>query len=137
MSAQRSPEETAPTTVYYDGACPLCAAEISLYRKADAANALTFVDVSKASAPLPPWLDRSALMRRFHVRTGDGRLVSGAEAFVALWERLPKLRWAAKIGRLPPVLMILEGGYRLFLPLRPLLSRAAGALVRGRGASRR
>jgi predicted DCC family thiol-disulfide oxidoreductase YuxK len=67
-------------------------------------------------------------MRRFHVRQANGQLLSGARAFVAIWETLPAWRPAARLARLPGVTALLDIAYRLFLSLRPLLSRLAAAL---------
>ncbi len=61
-------------------------------------------------------------MKRFHVRLPDGRLISGAQAFVAIWEELPRWRWAARLAEIPGVTMALEAFYRLFLPVRPFLA---------------
>nr|WP_208858029.1 DCC1-like thiol-disulfide oxidoreductase family protein [Thioclava nitratireducens] len=69
---------TSKATVFYDGACPLCRAEIGLYREAPGADALEFVDLSDPGATLPDALNRDDALARFHVRTRDGRLVSGA-----------------------------------------------------------
>lgn len=116
----------SPPTVYFDGACPLCRAEIGHYRGRDRAGALRFVDVAATGAELPAGLTRAQALGRFHVRAGDGRLLSGAAAFVELWSQLPGWRRAARVARLPGVLAALEGGYRLFLLVRPLLARLVG-----------
>lgn len=118
--------EPSPPTVYFDGGCPLCRAEIGYYRAKDRAGALCFVDISQADTALPAGLTRAAALRRFHVRAGDGRLVAGAAAFVELWSQLPGWRRAARVARLPGALAVLEGGYRLFLRVRPFVSRLAG-----------
>ena len=120
----------AKCTVFYDGSCPLCTAEIGLYRAQDEAGVLTLVDVSR-DADLPPGLTKGAAMARFHVMTPGGSLVSGAAAFVAVWRGLPGWRWLARVADLPGVLWVLERAYRGFLPVRPLLSRAFGR-IRGR-----
>lgn len=114
----------SPTTVYFDGSCPLCSLEIDHYRRQEGAAALCFVDVSRAEAVLPQGMTRGQAMARFHVRKPAGDVVSGAAAFVAVWERLRRWRWAARLARLPGVLAVLEAGYRLFLPVRPVLARA-------------
>lgn len=69
-------------------------------------------------------------MRRLHVRLPDGRLVSGAEAFVAIWQRLPAFRGLALLARVPGMLWLMEGLYRGFLRVRPLW-RAAPVAARG------
>ena len=71
-------------TVYFDGSCPLCRAEIGHYRKQRGAETIAFVDVSDADVPLACGIDRDAAMARFHVRESDGRLLSGAEAFTRI-----------------------------------------------------
>jgi hypothetical protein len=60
-------------------------------------------------------------MERFHVRTGDGALLSGAGAFDAVWAQLPQWRWAARAAARPGMLALLELSYRLFLPAWPTL----------------
>lgn len=70
-------------TVYFDGSCPLCQAEISHYRKQAGASHLDFCDVSQANQALEPDLQRTEVMSRFHVRRSDGQLVSGAGALSA------------------------------------------------------
>jgi predicted DCC family thiol-disulfide oxidoreductase YuxK len=111
-------------TVYFDGSCPLCRAEIGHYRKRRGAETIEFVDVSNEDVPLACGLDRTAAMARFHVRESNGRLFSGAEAFTRIWARLPAWRWASRLTALPGVTPALEIGYRAFLPIRPALSRA-------------
>lgn len=116
--------------IYYDGDCPLCRAEIDHYRGCEGAERLVFVDVgrSQAAPALPPGLTRDAALRRFHIRTVEGRLVSGADAFAHLWIRLPGWRWLGRVLGLRvlgirPLLPIAEAAYRLSLPLRPRLAR--------------
>ena len=118
-------DAAAQATVYFDGACPLCTAEIKHYKSQNGSNQLSFVDVSKADAALGPDLDADTAMRRFHVRQSDGTLLSGAPAFTAIWQILPNWHWVARIAQLPGVTPVLEVGYRLFLPVRPALSKLA------------
>jgi len=124
--------DPAELTVYYDGGCPLCRAEIDHYRRSRGAERLAFVDVARdpagEGAPIGPDLDRATALRRFHVRGRDGRLTDGAAAFARIWLALPGWRWLGRIlsvrvfGR-RPLLVPAEIAYRLSLPLRPFLAR--------------
>jgi predicted DCC family thiol-disulfide oxidoreductase YuxK len=66
---------------------------------------------------------QEALMQRFHVIRPDGSIVSGAAAFVHVWEQLPSWRNLARLGRIPGMLNLMEFGYDMFLYFRPKLQR--------------
>ena len=121
--------ELSKSTVYFDGSCPLCRAEIGYYRRKDQPGLLCFVDVSERAAATPEGITQLRAMERFHVRASDGRVLSGAAAFVEVWTRLPKWRWAARAASLPGALAALELGYRMFLPVRPFISRLFGRVL--------
>ncbi|MGY6629427.1 MAG: thiol-disulfide oxidoreductase DCC family protein [Wenzhouxiangella sp.] len=114
-----------PLTVWYDGTCPLCLREIALMRRLDRRERIVFEDVSERGPANCP-LDQAELLARFHAREGD-RIVSGAEAFAAMWRQIPLLRPLGELARLPPVLWLLERAYRGFLRLRPRLQRWVAA----------
>ena len=120
------------TKVYYDGACPLCRAEIGYYSNQDGADQIDFVNVADPSTILSGELDRATALKRFHIQTSAGKYLSGAEAFVYIWQQLPRWRWVARLARLPGVLMLLEAAYRAFLTIRPHLSRVAGRVLGNR-----
>lgn len=122
--------EVQRSTVFFDGACPLCRAEIGYYRRKDQAGALHFVDVSQPGATTKEGISQQRALERFHVRAGDGRILSGAAAFVEVWSRLPKWRWTASAASLPGVLAALELVYRMFLSVRPLISLAFGQVLK-------
>jgi len=109
--------------VWFDGDCPLCRREIALMRRLDRRGAILFIDVATGEGACP--IDRGQLLARFHARE-DGRLVSGAEAFAAMWRAIPLLAPLGRLARNRPVLVALEGLYRLFLRVRPGLQRALG-----------
>jgi predicted DCC family thiol-disulfide oxidoreductase YuxK len=124
----KPPLQTPALTVLYDGACPLCRREIGLYRDLQSNEPVCFADVNDIAQPLPPGTTREQLLARFHVRTADGRLVSGAEAFLALWAVLPGWRWLAWLARLPGAVWVMERSYVYFLRWRPQLQRWASRL---------
>ena len=125
--------ESPPLTVLYDGACLLCRREIGVYRGLRPLRSdmpVCFADVRDAALPLPPGTTREQLLARFHVRSHDGQLLSGAQAFLALWAALPGWRWLAWAGRLPGVQWAMEHLYRVFLLWRPTLQKWASRLDR-------
>ena len=107
--------------VWYDGGCPLCRREIALMRRLDTRGAIAFVDVSDPAESGCPE-NRDALLARFHARE-NGRTLSGAAAFAAMWRAIPVLRPLGLAARNGLVLTGLEGAYRLFLRVRPALQR--------------
>ena len=111
-------------TVLYDGACPLCRREISVYRGLTSSQPVSWCDVNQPHTTLPDQGERADYLARFHVQLGDGTLLSGAAAFVALWSVLPGWRWLARLGKLPGMLPIMEWAYCKFLRFRPTLQRA-------------
>lgn len=125
---QTTPPETL--TVLYDGACPLCLREIAHVKglaQGRSESSLCFIDISAgADVDTTFAADRAILLARFHVQRADGSRLNGAQAFVAMWSRLPGWRWLARLSRLPGMLVLMEFAYRGFLRLRPALQ----ALVR-------
>jgi predicted DCC family thiol-disulfide oxidoreductase YuxK len=110
----------AQVTVWYDGGCPLCVREIALMRRLDGRGRIEWIDVADGDSLCP--IDRGALLARFHARE-DGRMLSGAAAFAAMWRAIPALRPLGLLARRPGVLRVLEAGYIRFLRVRPKLQR--------------
>ncbi len=105
-------------TVWFDGACPLCQREIALMRRLDRRQAIQFVDASDPQADAQCPLDRATLLARFHAEE-NGRLLSGAAAFAAMWRAIPPLRPLGLLARNPRMLRLLERAYIRFLAVRP------------------
>ncbi len=120
--------------VWYDGGCPLCRREIDFMRRLDTARAITFLNVASDAVghdDVACPLDRAQLLARFHA-SEDGRLLSGAAAFAAMWRAIPRLRPLGVAARHPVALAMLERLYRVFLRLRPWLQAAARRLEASR-----
>ena len=94
-------------------------------RRLDRRGAITFVDVSYGSSVCPG--DRRELLARFHA-SEDGRVLSGAAAFAAMWRAIPLLRPLGVAARNTKVLGALEWLYGRFLRIRPSLQRLARRL---------
>lgn len=120
-SAVKSTVQDPTLIVYFDGACPVCSAEIAHYRRQSGAQACAWVDAATcAEQELGAGLTREAALRRFHVRRADGHLVDGMRGFAALWSTLPRTAWLGRIASFGPMPALLEAAYRVFLRLRPL-----------------
>ena len=111
-------------TLYFDGACPVCAREVAMYRNERGSDGVRWVDVASCDpVALGPGLTRDAALARLHWRQPDGHLLSGAAAFTRLWLSLPRWFWLGRVFRFPVALSLLEAGYRAFLTVRPLWRR--------------
>ena len=103
-----------PLTVFFDGACPICAREISLMRRLDRHGRLAFCDFSSpgydAAATGLAVADLSAVI---HARWADGTVITSVDVFRGMWDAvgLGGLVW---LSRLPVFEPILQRGYAWF-----------------------
>ncbi len=115
-----------PFTIYYDGACQVCSAEMEHYRKKDHGGRLVFVDISSPDFQPPDHRKSLAeLMARMHLRDAQGGYVSGIEAFQGIWRACPGpwLPAAALLIGLPGINHLAKLGYALFARYRYLLPK--------------
>jgi len=97
----RNPSHPPALSVLYNAECPVCRAEIEHYQAYAEARDLPLAFHDLNSRDLDEWgIDADAAARRLHVRE-DGRVLSGVDAFLALWRALPRYRWIARIVALP------------------------------------
>ena len=98
-----------------------------MYRSQPGADGVCWVDVARGeTADLGFGLTREAAMARLHLRRPDGRLVSGAAAFAALWQALPRWSWLGRLLGSGVGLRLLEAGYGAFLVVRSVWRRGYG-----------
>ncbi len=111
--------KTTRVTIWFDGDCPLCRAEISLIQKLDAKNQrLAFVDLATGSS-CP--LDRGEMLARFHAQEVGGPILVGAPAFGAMWRQVTPFQPLGWLTKVPPFLWLLNLLYVQFLRVRPRL----------------
>jgi predicted DCC family thiol-disulfide oxidoreductase YuxK len=112
------------TLIYYDGKCRICSAEMEYYRKIDRAARLGLVDISTPDFVAEGHgLDSKKVQKFMHARRPDGTLVTGVDAFIAIWDVIPGWRTMATVARSPLARPFLEMGYRLFAEVRPYLPK--------------
>jgi predicted DCC family thiol-disulfide oxidoreductase YuxK len=90
-------------------------------RRLDRAGRIDFVDVTDPAAVCP--IDPAEMVARFYA-TENGKLLSGAAAFAAMWRAIPLLRPLGLTARWRPLERLLEWAYVNFLRVRPRLQRA-------------
>ena len=92
--------------VIYNDTCPICAREVGHYRRAAGKSGAPIrfdgLDGLDGAELAAYGLDRDRAARRFHV-VRDVQLLSGVDAFIALWSELPRWRWLARLVALPGV----------------------------------
>lgn len=119
---------TDETRVLYNETCPVCRFEIDAYRRRAVAEGvpISFDALDHAE----DWgLTPDQAARELHVWQ-DGKLLSGLQAFRALWAALPGWRWLARVTGWPLVRPVADGLYRGVAA--PLLYRAHLRRVRRR-----
>jgi predicted DCC family thiol-disulfide oxidoreductase YuxK len=108
-------------TIYFDGACPLCSKEIATYQTWRGANRIEWIDASRCSdLALGTQLARTQALAKLHARDKNGMLVSGAAAFVMMWQQLPALKWVTPWLSQAWMIRVLDYLYEAFLKIRPL-----------------
>ena len=116
-------------TLYYDGKCPLCVAEVEFLQSRNSTGQLAFVDITQAGfAAAGHNISCEAAMAQIHGRTADGQVLVGVPVFAAAYKlaRLPMLAWLLSRRWLMPVL---QPAYVLFAKHRQTISRRIGAGV--------
>jgi len=115
-------------TLYYDGQCPLCVAEVE-FQSRNAQGQLAFVDVTQTGFEAAGHnISCEAAMAQIHGRTADGQVLVGVPVFATAYRlaKLPVLAWLLSRRWLIPVL---QPAYVLFAKHRQAISRRIGAGV--------
>ena len=116
-------------TIYYDGECPLCLAEIHFLKSRNHQELLEFVDVA---APhyneTTHQLSCKLALATMQGRLADGTQLEGIPVFAEAYKRanLPMLAWLFSLGLLRP---FLNAGYYLFARYRHSISKTIGPMM--------
>jgi len=124
-----------PITVFYDGSCSVCAAEIEHYRRQDQAGRLVLVDVGSPDfRPESYNIDRQAFMYELHVIDRNGRVYKGIEAFWAIWQAFPAATLYGMLGTLvtlPLINPLARLCYKGFARIRRYLPKKSSDCTNG------
>lgn len=125
LSSVNSPQ--FPLTVFYDGACIVCATEIEHYLKKDHGGRLVALDISTPDFdPAPYRISLEDFMQQLHAIDQDGQVFKGIDSFWAIWQAFPPSTMygvMARTIRLPLINRLARVGYRLFARIRPYLPK--------------
>ncbi len=116
-------------TLYYDGQCPLCVAEVEFLQSRNTQGQLAFVDITQADfSQADSTISCEAAMAQIHGRTANGQILIGVPVFAVAYKlaKLPVLAWLLSRRWLMPVL---QPAYVLFAKHRQAISRRVGAGV--------
>lgn len=112
------PHDAPALTTYYNGACPICRTEIEHYKRIEkrlgtrGGEDLGWVNVDKHPEALAAdGLTPDDVLRRMYVKTPDGELKHGVDAFIEIWDRIPGYRWLSKLTRVPGVYHVADRFY--------------------------
>lgn len=101
-------------TVFYDGNCPLCAAEMTLLANYDHHSRLCLEDIhARDFSQRYPNIDLQAANQILHGQTPDGTLVYGLDVTVTAWGLVGKKPWL-KVLRWPLVRWFADKAYLFF-----------------------
>ncbi len=118
-----------PLTLYFDGACPVCALEMEHLRARDAEGRLAFVDISAPGFDAASLgTTHAALDAALNGRLADGRVLQGVPVLRLAYEAvgLGALWRPTAWGPLRP---LADAGYRVFARHRRAISAAAAPLI--------
>jgi predicted DCC family thiol-disulfide oxidoreductase YuxK len=116
-------------TMFYDGLCPLCQAEIQFLSGRNQAGLLSFMDIhSDQYSPEIVGVSCDQALASMYAQFEDGKLIQGVEVFSAAYSRanLPKLAWLFSRPALKPFWNV---GYRFFAKHRHAISSLLGPLA--------
>ena len=98
--------------VYFNNSCKICKAEIDLYKK-EKIQEIDWIDITDNSlATRETSKNNKELLRRLHVKEGE-KVLEGAEAFLALWKKIPKYRFLYNMLKLPIIFTIFSFFYEI------------------------
>jgi predicted DCC family thiol-disulfide oxidoreductase YuxK len=118
--------KSALLSVFFDGRCIVCSHEIDLYRKRDIDGRIAFIDIMDPRFdPASAGLDPVAIHDQMHAKKASGEVVTGVDAFIAIWDVLPGgvFRALSRIARIRALRPALDLGYIAFAKARPYLPR--------------
>lgn len=116
-------EPVPQLTLFYDGFCPLCVAEMTKLRKLDKHQRLLLVDVQQHNALDPyPQISKQDALTRLHALDQHQAVLTGLDVTHAAWSLVGR-GWLTAPLRWPVVKWVADAVYILFARHRYTISR--------------
>lgn len=110
--------------VFYDNLCIACSTEINHYKKQIGSEYIQFIDINSPEfSPEVENLDPFAIHKIMHAKKSDGTVLTKVDAFVAIWDILPRYHWLSRLAKNSIIRFFLDQGYVAFATARPYLPR--------------
>ena len=109
-------------TIFYDGACPLCVAEMTKLKESDSRGFIDLIDINLSDFnDRHPEINREKALKILHGKLSDGSILLGLDVTHYAWKSVGKHRWIALI-RMPVLKQISDLIYLAFAHNRYWLS---------------
>jgi predicted DCC family thiol-disulfide oxidoreductase YuxK len=96
MNSESTTAAGETLTLFYDGYCPLCVAEMKMLAELDKPGRLRLVDITAADFEERfPHVDRAEANRILHAQWSDGRMIYGLDVTHQAWKVVGKKPWLA------------------------------------------
>ncbi len=116
-------------TLFFDGSCPLCLAEMDLLKHKDQGGVLKFEDITgKDFSVERHGFSCELAMKSIKGKTSTGELLDGVAVFAKAYELVGMKRYAQLLGA-PRLQGLLSWAYLKFAKHRHILSKALGPLA--------
>lgn len=106
-------------TVFYDGKCGLCRREIEHYKRVAPDAVFHWVDITIDAAELEKLgISYADGLRVLHARDREGKIHTGVDAFILIWQQMPRWRLLARFIALPVMHTVANNAYHRFAAWR-------------------
>jgi len=105
--------------VFYDGKCGLCRREIEHYKRVAPEGVFEWVDITvDTSAIKNLGITYADGLKLLHAQDLQGKLHVGVDAFLLIWQQLPRWQILATIVSFPIIRSIVTIAYQVFAAWR-------------------
>ena len=109
------------TKVFYDGNCKICNREINVYKRLDNEKKIEWVNIHGPSLKSnSEGIDKEDLMRVLHLKTEDGQILKGVDAFIKIWSNIRYLKILVLVLKIYPLKKIVNFFYMIWAKNRKI-----------------